>query len=70
MSEVLSDGTLAIVAGSDTTSTMMSNLFWLLLCNPHTYSLLQQEVDKNFRNEEHALDTVKHANMPYLNAAM
>lgn len=70
MNEVLSDGSLVIVAGSDTTSTMMTNLFWLLLCNPSTYSLLQREVDKHFWNEEHAMDTAKHANMPYLNAAM
>jgi cytochrome P450 len=70
MREVVSEGALAIVAGSDTTSTALCNLFWLLLRHPASYSLLQKEVDQYFPPGENSLDTTKHAGMPYLNAVM
>ncbi|KAH9481467.1 Cytochrome P450 monooxygenase FCK2 [Psilocybe cubensis] len=65
--EVTSDGGLAIIAGSDTTSSAMTHLFFFLMCNPTAYKRLQAEVDQ-LGND--VLDTTKHAHMPYLNAAI
>jgi cytochrome P450 len=66
--EVLSDSALAIVAGSDTTATVLSNLFCFLLANPSTYTCLQAEVDILSTEDLH--DHVRLAQMPYLNAVM
>ena len=64
---MISDGGLAIVAGSDTIATVLSNLFWFLLCNPAVYERLQAEVDTL---GEDLLNTSRHAQMPYLSAVM
>ena len=67
---VISDGALAIVAGSDTTASVLSNLFWLLLRHPQYYKRLQEEVDKFYPPGENALDPKHHPNMPYLESVM
>lgn len=58
---------LAIVAGSDTTSTALSNIIWYLLQNPECYSRLRKEVDA-LGND--LTNTAKHSRMHYLNAVM
>lgn len=70
LTEVISGGGLAIIAGSDTTATSLSVLFWLLLSNRSTYDKLQAEVDQYFPPGENALDIAQHPRMPYLNAVM
>ncbi|KAH7913197.1 cytochrome P450 [Hygrophoropsis aurantiaca] len=70
LAEVAADGVLAIVAGSDTTATTLSSLFWFLLNNPITYRRLQAEVDKYYPPGESALDTTHHQQMSYLNAVI
>ncbi|EGN99144.1 hypothetical protein SERLA73DRAFT_181973 [Serpula lacrymans var. lacrymans S7.3] len=70
MAEVISDGVLAIVAGSDTTATTLSNLFCLMMKNPTVYYRLQAEIDKYFPVGENALDTTDHPYMSYLNAVI
>lgn len=70
MTEVVSDGGLAIIAGSDTAATTMSNLFFFLLSNPTAYARLQHEVDANFPPGEDPLNASKHARMDYLNAVI
>ncbi|RDB26248.1 hypothetical protein Hypma_006424 [Hypsizygus marmoreus] len=65
--EVVSDGGLAIIAGSDTTSTAITNLVYYLLSNPTAYKRLQAEIDEY---GEDALDYAKQAHMPYLNGAL
>jgi len=65
--EVVSDGGLAIIAGSHTTSSALSNLFYLLLANPVVYRRLQAEIDDLGDN---AMDFARQAHMTYLNAAM
>ncbi|KZP06354.1 cytochrome P450, partial [Athelia psychrophila] len=70
LSEVVSDSALVIVAGSDTTSTVMSSLFWFLMCNPTVYNRLQNEIDSVFPPGENALDPSKHVHMNYLNAVI
>ena len=68
--EVASDGVLAIVAGSDTTATVLSSLFWALLTHPTAYRRLQAEVDRYYPPGEDALSTAHHPHMKYLNSVM
>ncbi|KZP24238.1 cytochrome P450 [Athelia psychrophila] len=68
--EVVSDSGLVIIAGSDTTSTVLSSLFWSIMCNPTIYRRLQDEIDSVFPPGENALDPSKHIHMDYLNAVI
>ena len=70
LSEVVADGTLAIVAGSDTTSSVLTSIFYLLLTHPETYAQLRAEVDRYYPAGEDPFQTTHHAAMPYLNAVM
>jgi cytochrome P450 len=65
--QVASDASLAIVAGSDTISPTLANVFYFLLRNPTAYARLQAEIDSaNPTIEEvYTLST-----LPYLNAVM
>ncbi|GLB40144.1 putative cytochrome p450 [Lyophyllum shimeji] len=65
--EVVSDGGLAIIAGSDTTSSAITNLFYYLLCNPKAYKRMQAEMDDL---GESVTDYATQAHMPYLNASL
>ncbi|TFY79311.1 hypothetical protein EWM64_g4697 [Hericium alpestre] len=68
--EVANDGILAIIAGSDTTATILSALVFHLLSNPTAYERLQAEVDAAFPQGEEPHDTAKMAGMEYLNACL
>ena len=69
--EIISDGLLAIVAGSDTTSTTLSGLFYYLLSNPLDYERLQNELDSAFPpGEGNPFDSTKLSGLPFLNAVM
>ncbi|KAI0643598.1 high nitrogen upregulated cytochrome P450 monooxygenase 2, partial [Trametes meyenii] len=68
--ETVSNGSLAMIAGSDTTSITLSNLFYLILKDGDAYKRLQAEVDQYFPAGENALDTKHHASMPFLNAVI
>lgn len=70
LAEVAADGVLAIVAGSDTTATTLSSLFWALLSHPTAYRRLQAEVDRYYPPGEDAASTAHHPRMNYLNAVM
>ncbi|KAJ6630962.1 cytochrome P450 [Mycena sp. CBHHK59/15] len=67
LAQVVSDSSPAIVAGAETTSTAICNLFWLLLCNPIAYSRLQVEIDSLGAN---ALDSESQKHLTYLNACI
>ncbi|KAL0062615.1 hypothetical protein AAF712_010549 [Marasmius tenuissimus] len=68
---VASDSVLAIVAGSDTTSTAMANLFWCLMAHPDTYERLREEVDREYpAGIDPLLDTSRFGNMKYLTACL
>lgn len=67
---MINEGFLAIVAGSDTTSSVLSNGFYLLLTHPEVYRQLQAEVDKYYPAGENALDPMHYAKMYYLDAVM
>ncbi|OBZ79546.1 hypothetical protein A0H81_01401 [Grifola frondosa] len=68
--QVISDGALAMIAGSDTTASVLTSLFFCLLSHRETYDCLQAEIDSYFPPGENALDTRYHAEMPYLNAVL
>ena len=60
-----------MIAGSDTTSTVLSSLFSLLLRHPKEYHRLQKEVDEVFPpGEGDPFDATRLAEMPFLNAVM
>lgn len=71
MSEVVVSGELAIVAGSDTTSTTLSGVFYYLLTNPACYARLRAELDEAFPpGEGEPFDGTRLAELKYLNAIM
>ncbi|TFK75098.1 cytochrome P450 [Pluteus cervinus] len=67
IAEAVSDGGLAIIAGSDTTSTALANMFFFLLSNPDTYRRLQAEIDSL---GEDIMDYNKQPHLPYLSGAI
>jgi len=70
LAQVLSDGSMAITAGSDTTATALSNLFVFLMSNPQAYTCLQAEIDSFYPADEDGLSAKHHGNMPYLSACI
>jgi cytochrome P450 len=61
---------LAIIAGSDTTSSVLAALLYYLLLNPEAYKRLQEEVDSAFTAGDEPLDAVKLSHMEWLNGCM
>ncbi|KAI0964040.1 hypothetical protein AcW1_000956 [Taiwanofungus camphoratus] len=70
LAQVVAEGQLAVLAGSDTTASVLTSMFWCLLSHPAAYKRLQAEVDAYYPPGENALDTKHHADMPYLNAVI
>ncbi|EKM49543.1 uncharacterized protein PHACADRAFT_153972 [Phanerochaete carnosa HHB-10118-sp] len=65
-SMVISDGLLALVAGADTTKTVLAGTFYSILLNPEVYKCLQAEVDKFYPPGENSLDPKHLPEMQYL----
>ena len=61
---------MAIIAGSDTTSSVLAALLYYLLINPEAYKRLQEEVDTAFTAGAEPLDAVKLSHMEWLNGCM
>ncbi|KAJ7217065.1 cytochrome P450 [Mycena pura] len=68
--EVVADGVLSIIAGSDTTSVALSSFVFFLLSNPDIYQRVQAEVDAIYPDGESLLDTSKHAELHFLTACL
>ena len=67
----LNDVLGAITAGSDTTSTVLSGLFYHLFSNRVTFDRLRVEVDSEFPpGEGEPFDGTRLAELKYLNAIM
>ena len=58
---------LAMVAGSDTTSTAAANILYFLMSHPAAYKRLQAEIDGL---GDKLTDCSAQAQLPYLNAVM
>ena len=68
--DIAQNGTLAIIAGSDTTSSILTAVIYYLLLNPVAYEHLQEEVDSAFPNGEEPLDALKLSHLEWLNGCM
>ena len=69
--ELAIESGLAIAAGSDTTSTVLSGLFYFLLTHPSEYKRLREELDQAFPpGEGDPFDSAKLAGLPFLNAVL
>ena len=64
------DGALAVFAGADTTSAVLTTVFYFLLRNPVAYERLQAEVDDAFTSGDEPLDVAKLSQMEWLNGCM
>jgi len=69
-SSLAADGLLAIIAGSDTTATVLSALVHYLLRNPAALQLLQHEIEVTFAAGEEPFDAIRLSRMPWLNACL
>ncbi len=68
--DLMQEGILAIIAGSDTVQSTLSCALYYLVCNPAVYMRLQEEVDDAFASGEEPLDMTKLSSMEWLNACM
>ena len=66
---VINDGDLVVVAGSDTTKTVLSSLFFYLLRNPEKLGKLRNEVDRFYPPGE-SLSSKHFQEMCYLDACI
>ncbi|KAI1786948.1 high nitrogen upregulated cytochrome P450 monooxygenase 2 [Ganoderma leucocontextum] len=67
---LLDDGVLAMVAGSDTSSSAITSIFHCLLSHPEAYAALQEEVDHFYPQGEDVCSTANHRDMHYLTAVI
>ena len=68
--KIAQNGQLAIIAGADTTSSVLTAALYYLLRNPVAYERLQAEVDGAFPGGEEPLDVTKLSQMEWLNGCM
>ncbi|KAL7277158.1 hypothetical protein ACG7TL_009004 [Trametes sanguinea] len=68
--QLMDDGILAIVAGSDTTSSALTSLIHCLLSHPGTMKRLQTEIDEYYPAGENVFDTTHYRAMHYLTAVI
>ena len=66
---VINDGDLVVIAGSDTTKTVLSSLFFYLLCNPEKLAKLREEIDRFYPPGE-PLSSKNFQEMSYLDACI
>ncbi|KAF7310073.1 hypothetical protein MIND_00380500 [Mycena indigotica] len=68
--DVLVDGVLVIVAGSDTSSVALSYFIYQMMCHPELYARAQAEVDSVYPDAESALDSGRHDELKFLTACI
>lgn len=68
--ELIADGMLAVIAGSDTTAIVLSHFLYYMMRHPECAEHLRREIDKAFPNGEEPLDFARLAELPYLNACI
>ncbi|KAJ7174134.1 cytochrome P450 [Mycena crocata] len=68
---VVTNAVTAIIAGSDTSATVLANIFFFLLSHPDSYKRLQSELDEAFPlGNKEPTDAALLASLPYLNAVI
>ncbi|CDO71118.1 hypothetical protein BN946_scf184844.g122 [Trametes cinnabarina] len=67
---LLDDSLLAIVAGSDTTSSALTSLVYCLLTHPSALKNLQIEIDRFYPADADPCDSKHHREMHYLTAVL
>ena len=67
--ELVSNSSILIMAGSETTATCMSGLIFLLTTNPEKMSALQREVRSAFKSQED-MTFANEGKLPYLHACL
>jgi len=68
---VVSDGALAVIAGSDTTAGTLAVLWYFLLRYPSSHVRLRAEIDTYYPSpRQDPVDMSVLAHMPYLNACL
>ncbi|KAI9572920.1 high nitrogen upregulated cytochrome P450 monooxygenase 2 [Boletus coccyginus] len=68
---IVSNSILAIIAGADTTATILKNAIFYLLLNPTYHALLLEEVDATFPpTETNPFDTKVLPGLPFLGAVI
>jgi len=72
LSKLTSSALLAIVAGSDTTAAVLSNIFYYLIREPEYFVRLRDELDALFRPWEpnESIDINSLSACPFLNAVV
>ncbi|KAF2735054.1 cytochrome P450 [Polyplosphaeria fusca] len=66
--EMDSNSSLFMIAGTETTATLVSGLTYLLIKNPDKYAKLKEEVRTAFQEQDMHMEAV--AALPYLNACI
>ncbi|KAG4443210.1 hypothetical protein IFR05_001352 [Cadophora sp. M221] len=67
--DLLNNASLFILAGSETSATLLSGLTYLLLTNPDSLEKVRAEIDNAFNNTSE-MTFVKEAQLPYLQACI
>ncbi|KAH9219182.1 putative cytochrome P450 [Leptodontidium sp. 2 PMI_412] len=67
--ELMKNSELLIIAGSETTATLLSGLTYLLLKTPHAYAKVQEEVRSAFISAEE-ITLTSTGQLPYLQACL
>ncbi|KAI0265982.1 high nitrogen upregulated cytochrome P450 monooxygenase 2 [Gloeopeniophorella convolvens] len=70
LSKVIQQGFLAIVAGSDTTSTTMTAVIYYLIKHPTAYARLLKEIDEALPTGGESLDATHLSGLQWLNACI
>ena len=67
---VIGDGDLVVIAGSDTTKTVLASHFFYLLSNPEKLAKLRDEIDHFYPPGESELSSKHFHEMVYLDACI
>ncbi|KAJ7755797.1 cytochrome P450 [Mycena metata] len=66
----VSNAVIAIIAGSDTSATVLSNTCYFLLTHPESYTRLQSEIDQALPLGKEPVEASILSSLPYLNAVI
>ncbi|OJT14456.1 Cytochrome P450 67 [Trametes pubescens] len=70
LQQVVNEGVVAVVAGSDTVSITLTSIFFCLATHPEAYRLLEEEIDRFYPPGQDPCDTEHHRDMHYLTAVI